>query len=70
MKPPANGNGGPRKEAAARMKKPDEIAALSNWLKSQWLRSYALYSALGGERDRERMAMLARFIDALKEVQP
>ena len=64
MKPPdPSKSGGPRKEVAASMNpseaKPDALADLSKWLKSQWLRSYTLHMALGGEADRVAMVMLA-----------
>ena len=60
-------------EAAANMnraktKKPDALHDLSNWLAAKWLRSYTLFSALGCERDREQMAQIGSFIDALKGV--
>ena len=68
-----NENGGPVAEAAANMNraraKPDALAELSIWLRSQWLRRYALYSSLGGESDRIAMVMLAACIDLVKGVQ-
>jgi len=48
--------------------KPDTLHELSNYLRSQWLRSYTLFSALGGESDHLAMVRLGRFIDAIKEV--
>lgn len=59
-------------EAAAGMHraktKPDVLQALSSWLRSQWLRHYVMFSALGCEADREKMAQIGSFIDALREV--
>jgi hypothetical protein len=71
---PPKRNGGPVSKTAARVVKPlpkdsDDLGELVNFLKGQWLRSYVLFSALGGERDRERMAMFARFVDIAKGVQ-
>lgn len=47
--------------------KPDVLRELSNYLQSQWLRSYILFSALGGESDHHAMVRLGSFIDAIKE---
>lgn len=74
MKPPdPNENGGPVSEAAACVKpnrpRPDALADLSKWLKSQWLRSYTLHMALGGEADRVAMVMLAACVKMVKEAQ-
>jgi hypothetical protein len=49
--------------------KPDALADLSKWLKSQWLRSYTLHMALGGEADRVAMGMLAACVKMVKEAQ-
>jgi hypothetical protein len=73
MKKRKKRNGDLVAEAAANMnraktKKPDTLHDLSNWLRSQWLRSYVLFSALGSETDREQMARIGTFIDALKGV--
>jgi hypothetical protein len=46
----------------------DTLADLSSWLRSRWLRHYVLFCSLGSETDREQMARLGRFIDALKGV--
>jgi len=74
LKPPdIKRNGAPRKEVAAHMipseAKPDALADLSKWLKSQWLRSYTLHMALGGEADRVAMVMLAACAKMVKEAQ-
>ena len=73
MKPPTEKrNGGPVSEAAAIVnpaKDLDVLGDLSSWLRSRWLRHYVLFSALGGETDREQMVRLGTFIDALKGVQ-
>jgi len=74
MKPPdIKRNGDPRKEVAAHINpseaKPDALADLSKWLKSQWLRSYTLHMALGGEADRVAMVMLAACVKIVKEAQ-
>lgn len=74
MKPPdIKRNGDPRKKVAAHMNpsrvKPDALADLSKWLKSQWLRSYTLHMALGGEADRVAMGMLAACVKMVKEAQ-
>ena len=74
LKPPdIKRNGDPRKEVAAHMipseAKPDALADLSIWLQSQWLRSYTLHMALGGEADRVAMVMLAACVKMVKEAQ-
>ena len=74
MKPPnPKRNGGSVSEAAACVepKRPssDALADLSKWLKSQWLRSYTLHMALGGEADRVAMVMLAACVKMVKEAQ-
>ena len=74
MKPPnPKRNGGSVSEAAAcvKPKRPssDALADLSKWLKSQWLRSYTLHMALGGEADRVAMVMLAACVKMVKEAQ-
>ena len=59
MKPP-NENGDLSAAAIANPAKDnDTLRDLSKWLKSQWLRSYTLHMALGGEADRVAMVMLA-----------
>ena len=66
-------NGDPRKEVAAAIAKSpkddDTLRDLSKWLKSQWLRSYTLHMALGGEADRVAMVMLAACVKMVKEAQ-
>jgi len=74
MKPPdPNKSDGIREDTAASMfpseAKPDALADLSKWLKSQWLRSYTLHMALGGEADRVAMVMLAACVKMVKEAQ-
>lgn len=74
MKPPdPSKSGGPAEGTAAIMNpsqvKPDALADLSKWLKSQYLRSYVLHSALGGEADRVAMVMLAECVKMVKEAQ-
>ena len=74
MKPPTEKrNGGPVSRTAACVKpnrpRPDALADLSKWLKSQWLRSYTLHMALGGEADRVAMVMLAACVKMVKEAQ-
>lgn len=73
MKPPdPKRNGDPRKEVAAHMNpsrvKPDALADLSKWLKSQWLRHDVLFRALRNEQDKRAALRFARFVDAIKEV--
>jgi hypothetical protein len=71
-RPPSESGGTPKGTAAnmnrAKTKKPDTLHDLSNWLRSCWLRHYVLFSALGSETDREQMARIGTFIDALKGV--
>jgi uncharacterized protein CbrC (UPF0167 family) len=55
-------------ERRAKTETLDALADLSNWLQSRWLRHYVLFCSLGAEIDREQMARLGRFVDALKEV--
>jgi hypothetical protein len=74
MKPPSTKAKRRPVKAAVRVmepspKNPDALGELVNFLRGQWLRSYVLFSALGCERDRERMAMLARLVDIAKGVQ-
>jgi hypothetical protein len=75
MKSPKNKDGGSVSETAAlcverraKTETLDTLADLSSWLRSRWLRHYVLFCSLGSETDREQMARLGRFIDALKEV--
>ncbi|MBU3665627.1 MAG: hypothetical protein FGM15_07095 [Chthoniobacterales bacterium] len=62
-------NGGPKTAAThgTLPQEPDALGEVVNFLRGQWLRHYVLFSALGSERDRERMAMLARFVDAVQQ---
>ena len=73
MKPPTKKrNGGSVSRTAAIAKSPkdnDTLRDLSKWLKSQWLRSYTLHMALGGEADRVAMVMLAACVKMVKEAQ-
>jgi hypothetical protein len=74
VKPPnPKRNGGSVSRTAACVKpnrpRPDNLRNLSIWLKSQWLRSYTLHMALGGEADREAMVMLAACVKIVKEAQ-
>ena len=73
MKPPTKKrNGGSVSRTAAIAKSPtdnDTLRDLSKWLKSQWLRSYTLHMALGGEADRVAMVMLAASVKMVKEAQ-
>ena len=73
MKPPTEKpNGGSVSRATATVnpaKDNDTLRDLSKWLKSQWLRSYTLHMALGGEADRVAMVMLAACVKMVKEAQ-
>ena len=73
MKPPdPKRNGGSVSRATATVnpaKDNDTLRDLSKWLKSQWLRSYTLHMALGGEADRVAMVMLAACVKMVKEAQ-
>ena len=73
MKPPTEKpNGGSVSRATATVnpaKDNDTLRDLSKWLKSQWLRSYTLHMALGGEADRVAMVMLAASVKMVKEAQ-
>jgi hypothetical protein len=65
-----NGGSVPRAAAIANPAKDvDTLRDLSKWLKSQWLRSYTLHMALGGEADRVAMVMLAACVKIVKEAQ-
>ena len=69
MKPP-NENGDLSAAAIANPAKDvDALGDLSIWLQSQWLRSYTLHMALGGEADRVAMVMLAACVKIVKEAQ-
>jgi len=68
-RPPKKRDGGPRKEAAASMTKPDALRALSSYLSRQWSRHFVLFSAFGAEADRHAMQQLAVFCELVKGMQ-